>query len=118
MHYAHLRFDLLAFEDCSQRPQTSGYRGFLKKTHLNIRGIERFIFCSAILYFIDEMILVHHLSVRQSSLKVIAVHSPKKRSVILHDSPRRFVLQVNHFLTLHLGIRGRAVGIVAIAWSL
>ena len=115
VHYAHLRVDLLPFEDCSRRPQTSRYRGFLKETHLNIRGIERFIFCPAILHLVDQIILIHHLPVRQSSREVVTVHAPEKCSVILHDSPRRLALQIDYFLPLHFWIRGRAVGIVGIA---
>src|SRR5580692_7534233 len=115
MQYAHLRFDMLTVEDSSRAPQTSCYRGFLKETYLNIRCIERFIFSSAILHLIDQVILVHNLSVRQRSGEVIAVHPSEKRSVIHQDSPRRLMLEIDNFLASHLRIRGYAVRIAAIA---
>ena len=114
-HDAHLRLDLLTVEDSSRGPQTSGYRGFLKETHLNIRRIEGLVFRTAILHFINQIILVHHLPVRRGAREVIAVYPPEKCSVIQHDSLRRLVLQIDHFLATHLRIRRYAVRIVAIA---
>src|SRR4029077_8461089 len=104
VHNAELTAEALAIDDRPGRPETGCHRGFLKNTHPNISGDERFTLHLGRLNRRNPLVPVDPLSVRERALEVITVHALKESAIAQKDGTRSFSLKADNLLPLLFGI--------------